>query len=81
MPQEVGTGANEYVYYVCNKLGGPVTRLPSVTPRQIKVARQLKHYLTGDLSAPVSAYPLFPGTEAHFLRAQVGHFLLVFRLT
>jgi radial spoke head protein 4A len=39
---------------------------------QIKAARSLKRLLTGRLSSPVSSYPVFPGNEANFLRAQVG---------
>jgi hypothetical protein len=38
---------------------------------QIKAARSLKRLLTGRLSSPVSSYPVFPGNEANFLRAQV----------
>lgn len=39
---------------------------------QIKAARSLKRLLTGRLSSAVSSYPVFPGNEANFLRAQVG---------
>jgi radial spoke head protein 4A len=39
---------------------------------QIKAARNLKRLLTGRLSSPVSSYPVFPGNEANYLRAQVG---------
>jgi hypothetical protein len=39
---------------------------------QIKAARSLKRLLSGRLSSPVSSYPVFPGNEANFLRAQVG---------
>jgi radial spoke head protein 4A len=71
-PEDAGTGANAYVYFVCAQPGGPVSKLPNVTPEQIKVARQIKKYLTGDLKAEVSAYPPFPGLEANFLRAQIA---------
>ena len=69
---EVGSGANGYVYFVCNYLGGPMTQLPSIKPAQIKAARTLKKFLTGDLNAPVSTFPVFPGNEAVFLRAQIA---------
>ncbi|KAK9828684.1 hypothetical protein WJX72_001516 [[Myrmecia] bisecta] len=72
VPMEKGSGSNGYVYFVCNQLGGPLSRLPSVKPTHIKKARQLKKFVTGKLDAPVSAYPPFPGTEAHFLRAQIA---------
>jgi hypothetical protein len=39
---------------------------------QIKAARNLKRLLTGRLSSPVSSYPVFPGNETNYLRAQVG---------
>jgi len=71
-PMEVGTGANGYVYWVCNYLGGPMTMLPSIKPAEIKAARTLKKFLTGDLNAPVSTFPPFPGNEATFLRAQIA---------
>ena len=49
-----------------------MTQLPSIKPAQIKAARTLKKYLTGDLNAPVSTFPPFPGNEAVFLRAQIA---------
>ena len=49
-----------------------MTQLPPVTPAQIKAARQIKKLLTGRLTSQVSSYPVFPGTEANYLRAQVG---------
>jgi hypothetical protein len=57
---------------VSNYLGGPVTQLPYVTPDQIKAARQIKKFLTGRLTSHVSTYPMFPGNEANFLRAQIA---------
>lgn len=71
-PAEAETGANKYMYYVCTSLGGPFTLLGDVTPAQIKVARQLKKLLIGDLAAPVATYPPFPGSERHYLRAQIA---------
>lgn len=43
---------------------------------QIKAARGLKRLLTGRLISPVSSYPVFPGTEANYLRAQVSVFMI-----
>jgi len=71
-PPEFGSGTNAWTYFVCSYLGGPFTMLPDVTPQQVTAARQLKKFMTGDLSAEVSAYPVFPGTEASFLRAQIA---------
>lgn len=73
VPVEVsGTGANTYTYWTCSYLGGTLTKLPDCTPDTVVASRRLKRYLTGTLTAPVSAYPPFPGTEAHYLRALVG---------
>ncbi|KAG2495963.1 hypothetical protein HYH03_005893 [Edaphochlamys debaryana] len=73
MPFEpYGEGANAYVYFVSNTLGGPLTQLPYVTPDQVRVSRLLRRYLTGRLDAPVSAYPYFAGTEANYLRAIIA---------
>ncbi|KAF5843246.1 radial spokehead-like protein [Dunaliella salina] len=72
VPYEDNTGTNEHVYFVCNYLGGPMTQLPIVTPDQIKAARLLKKLLTGRLDSLVSTYPLFPGNEANYLRAQIA---------
>jgi hypothetical protein len=47
-------------------------QLPNVTPAQIKAARTIKKFLTGKLDAHVSTYPVFPGTEGSYLRAQVS---------
>ncbi|CAG9467505.1 unnamed protein product [Pedinophyceae sp. YPF-701] len=72
VPAEKGVGTNAYVYYVCNHLGGKFSKLPDVTPKQIKAARTIKKFVTGNLAAPVSAYPVYPGKEAEFLRAQIA---------
>jgi len=71
--ESYASGVNKYVYYVCNEAGSPWIRLPHATPRHIVVARQIRRFFTGDLTAPVPSYPPFPGgTEAHLLRAQLA---------
>ena len=72
VPHEAGVGVNAFTYFVCNELGGPFTMLSDVTPGQIKAARVLKKVMTGNLDAPVSAYPPFPGRENAFLRTQIA---------
>ena len=54
VPSEKGGGTNGYTYFVCNSLGGPLSKLPAVKPTQIKAARLIKKYLTGKLDAAVS---------------------------
>ncbi|XP_008322109.1 radial spoke head protein 6 homolog A-like [Cynoglossus semilaevis] len=73
VPKEtVGTGANKFLYYVCKEPGLPWIKLPSVTPAQIDVSRQIRKLFTGRLEAPVKSYPPFPGNEANYLRAQIA---------
>jgi radial spoke head protein 4A len=67
-----GEGANASVYFAANSAAGPWTRLPDVTPEQIKTARQMRRLLSGDLSAQVAGYPRFPWGEAALLRAQIA---------
>lgn len=68
----MGTGSNKNVYYVCKEPGLPWVKLPSVTPTQITVARQIRKFFTGRLDSPIKSYPPFPGNEANYLRAQIA---------
>ncbi|XP_046532408.1 radial spoke head protein 4 homolog A isoform X1 [Equus quagga] len=70
--EESRTGANKYVYFVCNEPGGPWVKLPSVTPAQIVIARKIKKFFTGRLDTPIISYPPFPGNESNYLRAQIA---------
>ncbi|NWV31676.1 RSH4A protein, partial [Grantiella picta] len=70
--EENGTGANKYVYFVCNEPGEPWVKLPPVTPAQIVCARKIKKFFTGRLDAPIVSFPPFPGNEANYLRAQIA---------
>ncbi|XP_049627312.1 radial spoke head protein 4 homolog A [Suncus etruscus] len=70
--EENRTGANKYVYFVCNEPGRPWVKLPSVTPSQIVIARKIKKFFTGQLDSPIISYPPFPGNESNYLRAQIA---------
>lgn len=73
MPKEdIGTGANKFVYYVCKEPGLPWKKLPPVSPAHINAARQIRKYFTGRLESPIISYPPFPGNEANYLRAQIA---------
>jgi radial spoke head protein 4/6 len=72
LPREVNAGVNKYVYFACNAAGDAWTRLPPVKPKHVALARQIRKFFTGHLSAPVQTFPPFPGTEAHLLRAQIA---------
>ncbi|KAL5008497.1 hypothetical protein ScPMuIL_014078 [Solemya velum] len=66
------TGSNKKVYFVCNDPGKNWQKLPTVTPTQISVSRQIKKFFTGRLDAPVISYPPFTGNEANYLRAMIA---------
>ncbi|XP_056894472.1 radial spoke head protein 4 homolog A-like isoform X2 [Takifugu flavidus] len=70
--EDIGTGANKFVYYVCIEPGLPWKKLPTVSPAQINAARQICKYFTGRLESPIISYPPFPGNEANYLRAQIA---------
>lgn len=70
--EENRTGCNKKTYFVCNDPGKPWIKLPSVTPMQIQIGRQIKKFFTGRLDAPVISFPPFPGNEANYLRAQIA---------
>ncbi|KAL6256088.1 hypothetical protein P5V15_013323 [Pogonomyrmex californicus] len=68
--ERIGSGLNKKVYFVCNTPGlDEWIELPTVTPQQIVIARQIVRYCTGNLETPI---PLFPGTEKNYLRAQIA---------
>ncbi|OQV13920.1 putative Radial spoke head protein 6-like protein A [Hypsibius exemplaris] len=67
-----GSGINRNSYYVATKLDGTWVRLPPATPDQIIISRKIHRGFTGDLKAKVSTFPVFPGVEANYLRAQIA---------
>jgi|Transcript_44378 radial spoke head protein 4A len=72
-PEARGTGTNKFVYYVATSVDLTVwAELPDVRPEWILAARRICKFFTGDLEAPVTAHPPFPGVEKHFLRAQIA---------
>jgi len=66
------TGPNRFTYWVSNGVGGEWTRLPSVSASDIRAARQLRRFFTGDLEADVQGHPPFAGKEKNYLRAQIA---------
>ncbi|XP_012137342.1 radial spoke head protein 4a isoform X2 [Megachile rotundata] len=72
-PERIGSGVNTKVYFVCNEPGlDKWVELPSVTPQQIVIARQIVRYCTGNLETPLYTFPPFPGKEKNYLRAQIA---------
>ncbi|KYN21616.1 Radial spoke head protein 4 like protein A [Trachymyrmex cornetzi] len=71
--ERIGSGLNKKVYFVCNTPGvDEWIELPTVTPQQIVIARQIVRYCTGNLETPIHSFPPFPGTEKNYLRAQIA---------
>lgn len=71
--EQLGEGVNRFVYFVCNRpYACNWQELPTVTPKQIIVSRQIKKMLTGDLNADILSFPTFPGKEKHLLRAMIA---------
>ncbi|XP_011878263.1 PREDICTED: radial spoke head protein 6 homolog A [Vollenhovia emeryi] len=71
--ERIGSGLNKKVYFVCNAPGlDEWIELPTVTPQQIVIARQIVRYCTGNLETPIHSFPPFPGTEKNYLRAQIA---------
>jgi radial spoke head protein 4A len=70
--ERLGTGLNEFVYYVCNHLDSNWVRLPLAEPDLIIKARAVTKFLSGRLNAPVIGLPVFPYSEAYLLRAQIA---------
>lgn len=52
--------------------GDPWIKLPSVTPLQIRLARTITKFFTGNLDASIHSFPPFPGKEINYLRAQIA---------
>lgn len=65
-------GVNTFTYFVTTDLCSDWTQLPDLKPSEIRVARQIKKLMTGDLKSEVVSHPFFPGNEAQLLRAQIA---------
>lgn len=64
-----GTGVNKFVYWVTDSVLEKWTKLPDISPADIRAARQIKVLLTGDLERPIFTNPFYFGKEMHYLRA------------
>jgi radial spoke head protein 4A len=53
-------------------VGDPWAQLPDILPHHISQARKIRKFFTGYLGTSIVSYPPFPGTEAHYLRAQIS---------
>jgi len=89
-PEAKGSGTNKFVYFVATSDDlTQWTELPDLQPAWVLAARKINKFFTGDLEAPVTAHPPFPGVEKHYLRAQISRIMhttvvaprLIFSLT
>ena len=64
-----GTGVNKFTYWVTDSALGSWTKLPDLTPNDIKASRQIKVLFSGDLERPIFTNPFFFGNEKDYLRA------------
>lgn len=65
-------GCNRLSFWVCSQAGASWVKLPDITPQQLNAARKVRKLFSGDLNAPVIAYPAFGWNEAVLLRAQLS---------
>lgn len=65
-------GCNRCSFWVTSDPSQSWTMLPDTTPQRINAARQITKFFTGNLDAPVIAYPTFDGKERDLLRAQLS---------
>jgi radial spoke head protein 4/6 len=70
-----GSGVNKFVYWVTDSVLEKWTKLPDLSPADIKASRQIKVMLTGDLERPIFTNPFFFGKEKHYLRAQIARII------
>lgn len=70
-----GSGVNKLSYYVAHDSMSKWTRLPDLSPNDIKASRQIKVVFTGDLNRPIYTNPFFFGQEKHYLRAQIARIM------
>lgn len=69
------TGVNQFTYFVSKDSMSSWTKLPDISPSQIKAARNIKVLFTGDLDRKIFTNPFFEGQEKHYLRAQIARII------
>lgn len=67
-----GTGVNKFVYWVTDNILSKWTKLPDLTPQDIRATREIKVTFTGNLERQIFTNPFFFGTEKIYLRAQIA---------
>ena len=67
-----GTGANQFVYWVCTSPLKQWTQLKDIKPSQIVNSRKIKFNFSGDINKKIYTNPFFFETEKIYLRAQIS---------
>ena len=67
-----GTGVNVYTYFVAKSSMSEWTRLPDISPSEIKAARAIRVLFSGELDRYIYTNPFFFGQEKVYLRAQIA---------
>lgn len=67
-----GSGVNTNTYWVSHKSFGDWTKLPDLSPDDIRAARTIKVLFTGDLERTIYTNPYFFGKEKDYVRAQIA---------
>ena len=67
-----GTGVNKFVYWVTDNVLEKWTKLPDLSPSDMKAARSIKVSFTGDLDRYIYTNPFFFGQEKIYLRVQIA---------
>jgi hypothetical protein len=70
--EPMGTGVNKQDFWVTNDVFSAWKRLPTISPRDIRESRRIKHIFTGNLDAKIYSSPPFSNSEAHLLKAQLA---------
>lgn len=67
-----GEGVNKFTYWVSHQSFDTWSKLPDLTPADIKAARSIKVLFTGDLDRTIYTNPFFFKKEKEYLRAQIA---------
>lgn len=67
-----GTGVNRFTYWVSHTSFGAWTKLPDLSPKDIRASRDIKVMFTGNLNRTIYTNPFFFGLEKNYLRAQIA---------
>ena len=74
--EPMGTGVNKQDFWVTNDVFTTWARLPTVSPRDVRESRRIKHIFTGALDAKIYSSPPFSNSEGHLLKAMLARMFI-----